>query len=85
MHEGSETCLPGYAGYSRDRRYVVSDDVMTDSTKQGGAGLRSLTRESLTSTVEMLTHSLRDRLPDAIVFQNRDSVLIGRGVWDRRS
>jgi hypothetical protein len=84
MHEGSKTCLFGYARYSRDRRDVVSDDVVTNSTEQGGARLRSLTRESLTSTVEMPTHSPRDCLPDAIVFQDRDSVLIGGGVWDRR-
>ena len=84
MHEGSQTCLSGRAGHSHDGRCVVPDDMMMDATKQRGAGLRSLTRESLTSTVEMLTHSLRDRPPDAIAFQNRDSVLIGRRVWDCR-
>lgn len=58
MHEGSKTCLFGYAHYGRDRRYIVSDDVVTNSTEQGGARLRSLTCESLTATVEMPTHSL---------------------------
>ena len=51
MHEGSQTCLSGRAGHSRDGRCVVPDDMMMDATKQRGAGLRSLTRESLTSTV----------------------------------
>src|SRR6267143_4456430 len=84
MHDGSQTCLSGHASHSGDGRCVVPNDMMMDSTKQRGAGLRSLTRESLTSTVEMLTHSLRQRPPDAMAFRNRDSVLIGRGVWDCR-
>ncbi len=58
MHEGSKPCLPGCAGDSRDGRCVVPDDVMMDSTRQGGARLRSLPRKSLTSTVEMLTHTV---------------------------
>src|SRR5262245_63724319 len=84
MHESSKTSFSGCAGHNGDGRCVVPDDMIMDSTKQGGAGLGSLTYEPLASTVEMLTHALGDRPPDAIPFQNRHGLLVGRrdrGCW----
>ena len=50
----SEARLSGHTGHSPDGRFVIPDDMMMDSSKQRRAGLGSLARESLTSTIKML-------------------------------